>query len=326
MTGLLLEDNEDVVEVGTWEDAEYGKVLRASTDWIEHKDNHGLEKFEPTRNVEIVELPGYNYHNDGHELITNIKTIIHSPFNAVSDVLHPNQQPSAVVANLISSASTPLYTALVFLLTSAPTILDQLIIDNLGNEIPIIVLPRLRDSGSAKLSSFRPANAVALRAGLFHSPETLTLLRTEAADRFLRWREVERSVDHVHQAQRERDVHREKQRWDKAKWESEWMVTLSQDVSKRVREGTITERDVKRPQPQLAERSVSSSRPYANSPPFDPLHLPSLLMFSVSLLDPLRSRIESTFSEFWDALGEFHVRFALIGGFCVGVGVGFFVR
>lgn len=60
LTGLLLEDNEDVVEVGSWEEAEYGKVLRASTDWVEHRDAHGLEKFEPTRNIQIVELPGYD--------------------------------------------------------------------------------------------------------------------------------------------------------------------------------------------------------------------------------------------------------------------------
>lgn len=65
LTGLLLEDNEDVVDVGTWEDWNaadaYGKVLRASTDWLEQHNAFGLERFEPTRNVEIVELPGYSY-------------------------------------------------------------------------------------------------------------------------------------------------------------------------------------------------------------------------------------------------------------------------
>ena len=74
---LLLEDNDDIVEVGEWEDPvtaheeeldnetiQLGKagakVLRASTDWIEHTDAHGLEKYEPMRNVEVVELPGYD--------------------------------------------------------------------------------------------------------------------------------------------------------------------------------------------------------------------------------------------------------------------------
>lgn len=77
LEGLLLEDNEDVVEVGAWDDfwqqddvdaAENGllprgggvKVLRASTDWVEHRDAHGLEKFEPTKNVEVVKILGYD--------------------------------------------------------------------------------------------------------------------------------------------------------------------------------------------------------------------------------------------------------------------------
>jgi len=64
MTGLLLEDNEDVVEVSAWEEGQYGRVLRASTNWVENRDDHGLEKFEPARNVEIIELPGYDQNDD----------------------------------------------------------------------------------------------------------------------------------------------------------------------------------------------------------------------------------------------------------------------
>lgn len=54
VSSLLLDDNEDVVDIGNWEASSDGFVLRASTDWIEHKDAHGLEKFEPSRNVELV--------------------------------------------------------------------------------------------------------------------------------------------------------------------------------------------------------------------------------------------------------------------------------
>ena len=54
----LLCDNDDVVEVGTWEQG----VLRVSTDWVEHRDRHGLERVEPARNLEIVELPCYDAH------------------------------------------------------------------------------------------------------------------------------------------------------------------------------------------------------------------------------------------------------------------------
>ena len=58
-TRLLSEDNADVVDVGGWEGVEYGRVVRASTDWVEHQDGFGIEKFEPTRNIEVVDLGGY---------------------------------------------------------------------------------------------------------------------------------------------------------------------------------------------------------------------------------------------------------------------------
>jgi hypothetical protein len=65
LSGLLVEDNEDVVDVSPWENVEHGcSVLYASTDWIEHSDAHGLEKFEPSKNVEIIKLPGYEQHDD----------------------------------------------------------------------------------------------------------------------------------------------------------------------------------------------------------------------------------------------------------------------
>jgi len=53
---VLLEDNEDVVDVGPSEVTPNGHVLRASTDWAEHRDGHGLEKFDPTHNVEILDV------------------------------------------------------------------------------------------------------------------------------------------------------------------------------------------------------------------------------------------------------------------------------
>lgn len=57
LTDTLLNDNEDIVEIGPWERIHpHASVLHASTDWIEHRDAHGLERFEPARNVEIVQL------------------------------------------------------------------------------------------------------------------------------------------------------------------------------------------------------------------------------------------------------------------------------
>lgn len=51
-------------------------------------------------------------------LIDNLKNIIQAPFRAVSGVLHPDSQPSSILASLVSSASTPLFTALIILLPS----------------------------------------------------------------------------------------------------------------------------------------------------------------------------------------------------------------
>jgi hypothetical protein len=57
IAGILLEDNEDIVDVTPSEVTNDGHVLvRASTDWAEHRDAHGLEKFEPTHNVEILDI------------------------------------------------------------------------------------------------------------------------------------------------------------------------------------------------------------------------------------------------------------------------------
>ena len=72
---LLLKNNDDVVEIGGWEyfDEEgQANVLRASTHWIEHGDAHGLEKFEPAKNVEIIELPGYDQHAEVRDLMTKV--------------------------------------------------------------------------------------------------------------------------------------------------------------------------------------------------------------------------------------------------------------
>jgi hypothetical protein len=99
LSGLLVEDNEDVVEVGIWEEAEYGSVLRASTDWIEHRDAHGLENFEPSRNLEIIELPGYDtgddvcpcFSLDFQYLATNRGAHdLASRTNTIADFCHPD--------------------------------------------------------------------------------------------------------------------------------------------------------------------------------------------------------------------------------------------
>lgn len=68
----LLEENDEVVELGMWEEEVHGtddgapkvSVMRASTHWVEHRDAHGLEHVEPARNVEVIELLGYDGSDD----------------------------------------------------------------------------------------------------------------------------------------------------------------------------------------------------------------------------------------------------------------------
>ncbi|KAF6751192.1 hypothetical protein DFP72DRAFT_1071739 [Ephemerocybe angulata] len=193
LASLLLDNNEDVVEVGEWEDpadrvqwagnyddevdeemVQLGKagakVLRASTDWIEHTDAHGLEKYEPMRNVEVVELPSYDVLTEGNTLIEHLKNVVHAPFHSVSEILHPDSQPSAVLANLVGSASTPLLTAFILLLPSAMTPFDRRIVDTLGPHVPIIVLPASAVSSASTFSSYPVSSSSSFSTSFPASP------------------------------------------------------------------------------------------------------------------------------------------------------------
>lgn len=140
--------------------------------------------------------------------------------------------------------------------------------------------------------------------------------------------------------------------WSKAKWEAEWLESLSKDVDevrRRRREMTITEKDFL-PRPQVPDTTTGSppSDPdsdekeergdgdgsndqqvppgiqpsYAAGAIFDPLHLPSLVAFSFSLLCPLKARLSKSMRDIWIAFCETRLKLALLGGFCLGVGVG----
>lgn len=220
----------------------------------------------------------------------------------------------------------------------APTALDRYLISELGNQIPLIVLPRLysrpQDSSlTDKLSAFRPPTTVALRSGLFNSPETLSLLRSEATDRYFKWREVQRTVSHIHTRRHRTSRYALSQathsKWDKAKWESDYLASLSHDVA-RARNATITRRQTANltltKSSDLDDNSLLPPRGSCGAP-LDPLHLPSLFLFSISLLNPLRARLRKSISEFFESLGsEKNVRIALLGGFCIGLGIGVIAR
>jgi len=183
--------------------------------------------------------------------------------------------------------------------------MEYALIESLSPHIPIIVLPSLALGRDFHLSSFRPSTSTALQSGLFRSPQTLATLRSEAADRFLRWREVRRAISLSIPPPVRQNEPSTSARWSKAEWEAEWDYKLSKDVA-RHRSLTITP-------------SASSYRP----PSFDPLHLPSIFMFSLSLLAPLRSRMfghgPSIYSQRYRRVPSWV--FAA-GAFCVGIGIG----
>ncbi|KAH9903268.1 hypothetical protein C8Q73DRAFT_832085 [Cubamyces lactineus] len=414
----LVDDNEDVVEVGIWEEdpraggsSARGKrkaTLRASTHWVEHRDAHGLERVEPARNVELVELPPYDPYGEVETVVERVLPVIHSPFYQVLDILDREQPPNGPVAQLLSSSSTPLYSALVLLATPALSSAEKTLIEALSSHIPIIILPSTSSPlsrlpnisykvSSPHLSAFRPASLDALRTGLFRTPSTLAALRAEAAARFLRWREVERAVERVHWGvsssstlqsssgpKADRDSSEDKAGWwDKGAWEAQWEGSLSQEVAlhlRRRRAGTIrriapltslptlgrgarqatsyfSQRDtditpdtagagLDTPMPHDADQGGLLSPRCPSGTAFDPLHLPSLFIFSVSLLDAFRARVTRSLGFRESASGSasspavreeakrrsgrmgfgfaFGVGLALVGAFCAGVGFGLF--
>ncbi|KAI0819913.1 hypothetical protein BC628DRAFT_1423432 [Trametes gibbosa] len=416
----LVDENEDVVEVGLWEDdpSENGITrgkrkasLRVSTHWIEHRDAHGLERIEPARNVEIIELPSYDPYSEVENIAEHILPVIHSPFHRVLDILNREHPPSGAVAHLLSSSSSPLYTALILLACPSPLSAEKALIDSLSPHIPIVVLPTTSSNiihhslpnvsyevSSRHLSSFRPTSVDALRTGLFRTPSTLAALRAEAAARFLRWREVERAVERVHQGiytsttsqrsamktpkpphtQCDASTTDTKGWWDKGIWEAQWEGELSQEVAlhlRRRRAGTVrriaplsslpiamhqerntsyfraqcaTEVTIDLPMPRTADDQGLLSSP-SHSAAFDPLHLPSLFVFSFSVLGALRTRIfrsmgfssggkdnarrravAANTEDGRDGGGKRGMGFtvgiglALVSAFCAGVGIGLF--
>ncbi|PCH36834.1 hypothetical protein WOLCODRAFT_134356 [Wolfiporia cocos MD-104 SS10] len=400
LVNSLLEENEDIVDLGSWEeevceDLPAAAILRASTDWVEHRDAHGLERTEPARNVEIVELPGYDPLDDVERIISRTLPIVHSPFYQISEALNPSYPPNSLLANLLSSSSTPLYTALILLWVTAPTQTEKALLEALSPHIPVIVLPPLPSHPSyplhaanissfpssvyssvyaspmpayhgepstpattAPLSAFRPSSPRALRTGLFRSPETLANLRTEAADRFLRWREVERAVDRICAAaaadgdaraswayKSSAPTRKGRATWDKARWEAEWEGALSRDVAAGVQRRRRTQAGASVSTVRAEEQSERLRRAsQACLPsPFDPLHAGSLVAFSFSLVGLARARLVRSISSLFVGPSEDEIAteekvarrgsktsaisfvFPLVGALCAGIGLGWFL-
>ena len=66
------EQCEDYVHVDPWETLDLahlglegtGRHVSISTDWKEYEEKHGIERYEPLRNIHITHLPEYDSHDD----------------------------------------------------------------------------------------------------------------------------------------------------------------------------------------------------------------------------------------------------------------------
>ena len=269
----------------------------------------------------------------------SVLSLVHAQFKPVNYLLNPDTPPCSALVNLLSSPHSPFYTALIILTTTSPTHFDTSLVERLTPHIPVIALPPFPPSrrSSQHLSSFRPTNSTTLRSHLFRSPETLSSLRMEAADRFLRWREVH----HVHNALtlsvatsspallKGHSCSPTKVRWNKVDWEAEWDYKLSKDVSD-LNKSTLP--PLSPSKPPSPSNSNSSCAAYYSPTTFDPLHLPSVFMFTLSLLSPLRYRI---FGEPMETLGGPATTrntkpinwgfLGIMGAFCAGIGLGMLI-
>ena len=248
-----------------------------------------------------------------------VSSIVRPPFVPVYPAVYSYHRH--VIILYVPLFIIPVLQIFIFYMFLVPSPLEILLIDTLGPKIPIILLPRLSSRNPSPtpnhtLSSFRPTSIIALRTGLFRSVDTLASLRAEAADRFLRWREVERTLDDLSRTIKS-STKLSKSDWSKREWEAEWEGMLSQDVARtkraRERDNTLTQANA------IPHRSTFDPSPPSCS--FDPLHLPSLVFFSLSLLRPARQRVGASLRGFVNVLRDWQVGLALVGGFCFGIGI-----
>jgi hypothetical protein len=68
------------------------------------------------------------------------------------------------------------------------------------------------------------------------------------------------------------------------------------------------------------------SSSFCVNPSFDPLHFPSLVFFSLSLLRPARRQLVTSVWGFVGKLKDWEVGLALVGSFCFGIGVGLLLK
>ncbi|KAH8112844.1 hypothetical protein DFH11DRAFT_1689732 [Phellopilus nigrolimitatus] len=303
----FLADMDDVLDAGAWEPVEGGgaRILRCSTDWIEERDPHGLERFEGTANVSFLEFDGFDAAEKN--VVENVLRHIHDVFRDVRSQLD-NSPSSPLLHSLLASSHSPLHTALIYVTATPLTTQDHTIISALASTIPIIPFST---SCSSTALSFARHLSIQPKLSFFQPRSRSRHSAQEAADRFMRWREVERAVadrdldianyshfksnsdDLSDDCARDRDISQPSTRlrrgagkeWSKAAWEA----SLSEDIARRFRQlpshpfSSVLEKGTSS---TLAETTLFSSVTPCFAPTLDPLHLRSLMLLSFTLFAP----------------------------------------
>lgn len=275
----------------------------------------------------------FSFHAIPVSLLNNffqLLPVLHASFDSLHALISPFASPTNLLAKLISSSDTPLYTAII--LSSSfpgsaspsltfPSSLNYTYIPIISFH-PVINTSRTHAQGlmrtfkrtSAKpfLSSFKPDSILALLKGLLHDPHTLKKIREECAMGFLRWREIEKAIQSVQpgsssaaiSSPRRSPLHHsiDDDRTVLGTAHHDWESELSIDVARRLGPKSPLSPSISymHPSPQMNfdedpftsfSGHPPSSTCASTSLPFDPLHFPSLVLFSLSLFGPLRSKL-----------------------------------
>lgn len=226
----------------------------------------------------------------------------------MQSILGPSSNRNALlVSNLLTASSSPFYTALI-VVTHGLSTQERTLIETVGSHIPTIILPPTAGNHTRQqlpLSSVRPSTPLALRKALFRSPHSLSVIRAEAAERFLSWRELQHSDALPHPPLSSRPALSRKMR----------STNSTRRVNARSNQASKSDRGppahVSKPEDSLAPTSCVT---------LDPLHLPSLLAFSISLFTPAVVRVSRA------NLSGKRLGLVLIGTLCAGIGIGLVLR
>lgn len=161
------------------------------------------------------------------------------------------------------------------------------------------------DHNNENLASFQPRTISALRAGIFRSPQTLAGLRCDAADRYLRWREVEHAYEGK-LASEQRVSDKEASGWNKAEWEA----SISEDYARHLSALARSQGDM---------NEDWEARDPCYTPALDPLSVRSLVSALLSRTKRNSVRERRPGGRRW-AFWTWGV--ALASVFCAGVGIG----